>query len=168
MKPWQRTACMGFLVVILSGLLALAGCAMLFLQSTQREPELPIRQFLQRQLKAFPPNWAVVVGGDIDYIHTDTDVTPARWAVTASFWYKDGVRISPGIAEAHEEVHVFQNPFAAQINGWRITPYSLIVGEIYIPQDWIYRPPHADRFEFGCEGGGRHYPTRVVWFHHAL
>ncbi len=152
MSKWQRTGCIGCLIVMLSGMLALGGCAMLFLQSTQREPELPIRQFLQRQLEAFPPTWTIVIGGDIDYIHTDTDFTWASWAVTAAFWYKDGVRISPGIAEAHEEIHVFRSSFMA-----RITPYpspsSLSATEGSIPQGWTYRPPHASRFEFGCVGG---------------
>jgi len=153
MRQWQRMGYIGCLVIALSGILALGGCTALFFHSTQREPELPIRQFMQKQLEVFPPGWTVVLGGDIDYIHTDSEVTPASWAVSASFWYKDGVRISPGVASVSEEVHVFRSAFAAQIDGWRTMPYSLIIGEIYIPRGWTYRPSHANDFEFGCEGG---------------
>lgn len=158
MRQWQRIACLGCLIVALSGLLTLGGCIVLFFQSTQREPELPIRQFMQKQLEAFPPDWTVVIGGDIDYIYTDSDITWASWAVSATFWYKDGVRISPGIASAHEEIHVFRSAFMARITSYP-SPSSLSVAEGYIPQGWSYRPPHADRFEFGCRGGnGRAQP----------
>lgn len=152
MRQWQRVACIGCLSVILLGILALGGCTGLFFHSTQREPELPIRQFMQKQLEAFPPDWTVVVGGDMDYIYTDSDFTWASWAVSAGFWYKDDVRISPGIAAAHEEIHVFRSAFMAHITPYP-SPFSLSAAEGYIPQGWTYRPPHADRFEFGCEGG---------------
>lgn len=133
------------------GLLALGGCTVFFFYSTQREPELPIRQFVQKQLEAFPPGWMAVVGGDMDYIYTDSDFTWASWAVVATFWYKDGVRISPGIAFAHEEIHIFRSAFMAHITP-HPSPSSLSAADGYIPQGWNYRPPHADRFEFGCEG----------------
>lgn len=148
MRQWHRVACIGCLSVILLGILTLGGCTVLFFQSTQREPELPIRQFLRKQLTAFPPAWVL----DSISIQTDTDFTWASWAVTAGFWYKDGVRISPGITSAGEEIHIFRSSFMARITP-HPSPSSLSAAEGYIPQGWNYRPLHADRFEFGCSGG---------------
>lgn len=149
MKRWQRAAYLGCLIVAFSGTLALGGCTVLFFHSTQREPELPIQQFLKKQLTAFPSEWVLE---EKTIIWTDTDFTWASWAAVNNFWYKDDVRISLGIDFAQEEIHVFRSSFMA-----RITPYpspsSLSAAEGYIPQGWTYRPPHADRFEFGCEGG---------------
>jgi len=130
-------------------MLTLGGCTVLFFQSTQREPELPVRQFLQKQLAAFPPDW--VLGREIG-IWTDTDFTWASWAAVVNFWYKDGVRISPGIDYAQEEIHIFRSSFMARITP-HPSPPSLSAAEGYIPQGWSYYPPHADRFEFGCSGG---------------
>ncbi|MGB9873196.1 MAG: hypothetical protein ACPLYD_16260 [Anaerolineae bacterium] len=149
MKRWQRIACLGCLIVALSGILTLGGCTVLFFQSTQREPELPIRQFLRKQREAFPSDW--VLEEEI-VIWTDTDFTWASWAAVSNFWYKDGVRISPGIDLAQEEIHVFRNAFVARITSYP-SPSSLSAAKGYIPQGWSYRPPHADRFEFGCRGG---------------
>lgn len=162
MKSWQRVGCIGCFTLIILSLLALGGYAVLFSRSTQREPELPIRQFLQKQVEAFPSTW-YLEEDDIELWTGAADphgkFTNASWAVAADFWYKDGVRISKGLATAHEQIHVYKSPLNARMvsypseywatywEGW-ITP-----GEGYIPQGWRYRPPHADRFELRCWGG---------------
>jgi len=142
MREWWRAGCIGCLSVVLLSMLALGGCAARFFQSTQREPELPVRQLLHRQLEAFPPGWTL---GKAD-IWTDTDFTWARWAVAVNFWYKDD-QIFAG-----EEVHIFRSSFAARIT-LSPSPPSVSAGKGYVPKGWTYRPPHADRFEFGCKGG---------------
>ncbi len=162
MKSWQRAGCIGCFIPIILGLLALGGCVMLFSRSTQREPELPVRQFLQEQVEAFPSTW-YLDENDIRLWTGPDDphgkFTNASWAVAADFWYKDGVRISKGLATAHEQIHVYKSSLHARTvsypseywatywEGW-ITP-----GEGYIPQGWRYRPSHADRFELRCWGG---------------
>jgi len=148
MKEWWRIGCVGCLLVVLLGGLALGGCAVRFFQSTRREPELPVQQLLHKQLEAFPPGWTL---GKIDVV-TDSDFTWARWAAVVNFWYKDGVRISPGIDYAQEEIHVFRSAFMARVIP-HPSPSSLSAAEGYIPQGWSYHPLHADRFEFGCGGG---------------
>jgi len=137
-----RVGCVGCLLVILLGSLTLGGCAVRFFQSTYREPELPIRQLLHKQLEAFPQDWTL---SDLQ-IQTDSDFTWACWAVTANYNYKRGLDF------AGEEIHVFRNSFVAKAIP-HPSPSSLSAGKGYIPQRWTYRPPHADRFEFGCSGG---------------
>ena len=124
--------------------LALVSCG----QELQRQPEIPVNQFLQKQLEAFPPGWTL---GQPD-IWTDTDFTWARWAVAVNFNYKRGLQF------AGEEIHVFVNSSAAQVIT-HPSPPSLSAGKGYIPKGWTYRPPHADQFEFGCgEGDGVSQP----------
>jgi len=137
MKRWQHIGC--FLAMLL-GCLGLGGCAVRFFQSTRREPELSVQQLLHKQLEVFPPGWTL----DGAEIWTDTDFTWARWAVAAHFGY-EGDFVS-------EEVHIFRNPLVARIIT-RPSPPSLAARKGYIPEGWTYRPPHADRFEFGCSGG---------------
>jgi hypothetical protein len=139
---WWRPGCVGCFAVALISILALGGCAARFLQSTWREPELPVEQFLQKQLEVLPPGWTL----GKSQIETDTDFTWARWVVTANFRYKKGLH------SAGEEIHVFSNSLAARII-LRPSPPSVSAGKGYIPRGWTYRPPHANRFEFGCSGG---------------
>jgi len=162
MKSWLRVGCIGCFTLIILSLLALGSCAVLCSRSTQREPELPIREFLQKQVEVFPSTW-YLEESDIELWTSAADpygkFTNASWAVAADFWYKDGVRISKGLATAHEQIHVYKSPFCARTvsypseywatywEGW-ITP-----GEGYIPRGWKYRPSHADRFDLRCWGG---------------
>lgn len=177
MKPRQRAGCyIGCLIPILLGILALGGCIMRFSYSTQREPELPIQQLLQKQLEAFPPGWYVDESA-LEIWTSATDphgkFTNASWAIAVDFWYKNGVRISKGLATAHEQIHVYRSSFAAQVisypseywatywEGW-ITP-----GEGYIPQGWSYRPLYASQFKFRCwKGGGLTQPELCSFILH--
>ncbi len=142
MSRWWRAGCAGCLLVVLLSGLALGGCATCFFQTTQREPELPVKRLLRKQLEAMPPGWSL---GKAD-IWTDTDFTWASWAVAVNFRYKNE-RIF-----LREEIHIFSNPFAARII-LRPSPPSVNAGKGYIPNGWAYRPSHADQFEFGCGGG---------------
>jgi len=137
------------LVLLLSGLV-LGGYLARYYQSTQREPELPVNQFLRRQLEALPPGWSF---HDVNAssIWTDTDFTWARWAVASGFLYKVSSKTYRR-NQISEEVHVFWNPFAAKVNS-HPSPSSIDAGEGYVPKEWEFRPPNADQFEFGCEGG---------------
>lgn len=148
MKGHWRAGCAGCLILILLCSLALGDCTLRFFQSMQREPELPIQQLLHRELEAFPSGWTL---GKSDII-TDTDFTWAHWAVFVNFNYKNGLRIAEGLKFAGEEIHVFNNSFAARLISYP-SPSSLSAGKGYIPKGWTYRPPHAERFEFGCSGG---------------
>lgn len=148
MKGRWRAGCVGCLIVVLLSILALGGCAARFFQSTQREPELPVQQLLHQEFEAFPSGWTL---GKSDIV-TDTDFTWARWAVFVNFNYKDGLRVAEGLRFAGEEIHVFDNSFAARVIS-HPSPPSLSAGKGYTPKGWTYRPPHAERFEFGCSGG---------------
>jgi len=121
-----------------------------YYQSTEREPEIPINQFLRRQLEALPPGWSSQ-GVDVSDIETDTDFTWARWAIASGFQYKATLETYRR-DRIFEEIHVFWNSFAARLI-LSPSPSSVDAGEGYIPKGWIYRPPHANRFEFGCDGG---------------
>ena len=141
----QRRA--GCLLAALIGCLALGGCMVHFFLPTQRRPELPVQQLLNRQLQVFPAGWSQ----SKPEVVTDTDFTWANWAVAATYRYKDGLHF------ATEEIHVFGNPFAAQIIS-SPSPASTGATKGYTPQGWTYRPLHADRFEFGCTGDNKAFP----------
>ncbi len=162
MRKWQRTGRVGCLFVLLLGILALGGCIAGIFYSTQREPELPIRQFLQRQIETFPSGWYVEESDIVIWTAADDPhgkFTNAPWAVAADFWYKDGVRISKGLATAHEQIFVYKSSFDARTVSYPSEYWAtywegwITSGAGYIPQGWSYRPPHADRFEFKCWGG---------------
>jgi hypothetical protein len=140
----------GCLIVLLLSGLALGGCAARYYQSTEREPEIPINQFLRKQLEALPPGWSFQ-GVDVSDIETDTDFTWARWAIASGFQYKATLETYRR-DQISEEIHVFWNPFAARII-LSPSPSSVYAGEGYVPKGWSYHPPHASRFEFGCEDG---------------
>lgn len=153
MRGWWGAGCAGCVLVLLliSGLV-LGGCAARYYRSTEREPELPINQFLQKQLEALPPGWTFSEV-DASSIWTDTDFTWARWAVASGFQYKVTLETYRR-NQIFEEIHVFWNSFAAKANS-RPSPSSVDAGKGYVPKGWVYRPPNADQFEFGCEGGDR-------------
>jgi len=138
----RQMGCIGCLFIVLFGSLVLGSCVRRYLQPTQRKPELSIRHFLESQLEALPPGWTL---GKAD-IWTDTDFTWAQWAVAVNFKYKKSLHF------AGEEIHVFPNPYLAQIIE-RPSPSSVTAGTGYVPMGWTYHPPHADQFEFGCSGG---------------
>jgi len=142
MSGWRSVRCVACLLVIVLGFALAGGCTSQALRSFQREPELPVHQLLYKQLGALPADWTL----EKPDIWTDTDFTWARWAVVVNFEYKDGSDF------AGEEIHIFANPFLARITRYP-SPSSLSAGEGYMPQGWTYRPPHAQRFEFGCTGG---------------
>ncbi len=150
MRRWWRAGCAGCLLVVLLGGLILGGCAARFFQSTQREPELPVNRFLRKQLEVLPPGWSFSKV-DAKDISTDSDFTWARWAVWTGFEYKASLETSRRNLIS-EEIHVFRSPFMAKIT-LSPSPSSVYAGEGYTPEGWAYRPPHANRFEFGCEGG---------------
>ncbi len=150
MRKQRCAGCMGCLIVLLLSGLALGGCAARYYQSTQREPEIPVNQFLRRQSEALPPGWSFQEE-DVSNIETDTDFTWARWAISSGFQYKATLE-TYGRDRIFEEIHVFWNPFAAKVI-LSPSPGSVYAGKGYIPESWTYRPPHANRFEFGCEGG---------------
>ena len=111
---WRRAGCVGCgFVLLLSGIL-LGGCAARYYQSTQREPELPINQFLRKQFEVLPPGWTFHKV-DASNIWTDTDFTWARWAVASGFRYKVTLETHRR-NQISEEIHVFWNPFAAKVN----------------------------------------------------
>jgi hypothetical protein len=148
MKRWWRSGYAGCLLVALLCLLILCGCTACFFYSTQREPEIPVNYLLRKQLEALPPGWSLARGRiDASDIWTDTDFTWARWAVNTNFNYKENPQIF-----ISEEIHVFRSSFMARVT-LSPSPRSIYAGEGYIPEGWSYRPPHANRFEFGCEGG---------------
>lgn len=138
--------------------------------STQREPELPIRLFLRKQIDAFPANWHLEEN-DIELWTSAADpygkFTNAPWAVAVDFWYKpSSVRISKGLAMAHEDIFVYKSTFSAQSIPYPSELWATYWGDWlasgnpilsyspgYIPRGWSYRPPHANRFEFRCWGG---------------
>lgn len=146
MSKWWRAGCVGCLLLFLLVGLGVGGCTVRFFQTMQREPELVVEQFLYKQLEALPPDWTPAWAPGELLIWTDTDFTWASWAIATGFNYKRGLKY------IHEEIHVFRNSFAARIISYP-SPSSLSAGEGYIPKGWTYRPPHADRFEFGCRGG---------------
>lgn len=162
MRRWQRMASMGCLIATLFGILALGSCVASIVYSTQREPELPIRQFLQKQLEAFPPTWYLEESDLVIWRAADDPhgkFTNAPWAVAADFWYKDGVRISKGLATAHEQIFIYKSSFDARTVSYPSEYWAtywegwITSGQGYIPQGWSYRPPHANRFELRCWGG---------------
>ncbi len=162
MKKWHRICHLDHLLVILLSILYLSGCIVNIFYSTHREPELPIPQFLQRQIEAFPPGWYVEESDIVIWTAANDPhgkFTNAPWAVAVDFWYKDGARISKGLATAHEQIFVYKSSFDAQTVSypseyWATYWEGWITSRAgYIPQGWIYRPPHADRFEFKCWGG---------------
>ena len=150
MSERWRVGCVLCMLILLLGGLALGGCVARYYQSTEREPELPVNQFLQKQLEALPPGWTFHKVSASD-IWTDTDFTWARWAVASSFQYKITLETYRR-NRIYEEIHVFWNSFAARVNS-RPSPSSVNAGKGYVPEGWVYHPPNADQFEFGCEGG---------------
>ena len=122
-----------------------------YYQSTQREPELPVNQFLRKQFEALPPGWTFHKV-DTSNIWTDTDFTWARWAIASGFRYKKVTLETYRRDQISEEIHIFWNSFAAKVNS-RPSPLSVNAGKGYVPKGWVYHPPNADQFEFGCEGG---------------
>jgi len=170
MRQWQHVACIGCLGIILLGILILGGCIVGRSYSTQREPELPIRQFLRKQLEAFPANWHLEES-DIKLWTSAADpegkFSNAPWAVAVDFWYKpSSVRISKGLAVAHEQIFVYKSTFQAQSIPYPSEFWAAYWGDWfasgdpilsyspgYIPREWSYHPSHANRFEFRCWGG---------------
>lgn len=128
---------LSFLTFILLGGITIWGC----IGSFKRVPELPVQQFFQKQLEALPQGWVL----SKPELWTDTDFTWALWAVAVNFEYKDGIHF------AGEEIHIFATPHLAQTIKYPSAP-STSAGEGFVPRGWSYRPPHADRFDFGCRG----------------
>ena len=137
-RKWQGI----FLLVAFLGILTVVGCAARFFQPAFREPELPVQPFLLKQNDVLPLGWTL---GRVN-VWTDTDFTWAGWAVSTGFTYKNY------LDDISEEIHVFGNPFAARLI-LSPSPSSVNAGKGYVPRGWTYRPPHAQRFEFGCTGG---------------
>ena len=150
MSGWRRAGCVGCMLVLLLCGLILGGCVVRYYQSTQREPELSVNQFLQKQFEVLPPGWTFQKVRASD-IWTDTDFTWARWAVASGFQYKVTLETYRR-NQIYEEIHVFWNAFAASVNS-RPSPSSVNAGKGYVPKGWVYHPPNADQFKFGCEGG---------------
>jgi len=138
----RYVGCYGSLLAVF---LILGGCTAGYFRSTQREPEIPIKKLFQNQQEVLPPGWTFS-GIDASDIQTNTDFSFARWAVGVNYYREFG------LVSISEEVHVFWNSFAARVI-LSPSPSSVYAGEGYIPAGWTYRPPHADRFEFGCNGG---------------
>ncbi|MBC7228646.1 MAG: hypothetical protein H5T61_15675 [Thermoflexales bacterium] len=107
-----------------------------------------MEQFLYKQLEALPPGWTPgwAPGKLLIWAETDSDATWASWAVFTGFNYKGGLE------SIREEIHVFRSSFVARLIPYP-SPSSLSAGKGYTPEGWSYRPLHANRFEFGCEGG---------------
>jgi len=135
----KQSGCARSLLIVISiGIFATGTCCSTPYLSpiVARRPEINIEQLVQNQLAAFPSG---VQTGEIT-INTDSDFTYARWAVTVRFY------LPPQTWLQNEEVHVFQNPMLAHLIR-SPSPGSVAAwGAESLPEDWDYKPAHADRF----------------------
>jgi len=130
------------LVILLLVGLTLSGCG----QSMQREPEIPVNRILQVQSEVLPAGWQFRPV-DSTNIYTDRDFTWATWMAEAGFYRK-----RPLEGSITEEFHVFANsPMAQSIPASSAEVNYL---ESYVPGEWSYTPPNAERFEFECTPEG--------------